>query len=204
VNKTHKKNGYPITMTTLVELVDNYRTDKNTVHSYLELYETLLGSKKETAKHVLEISDGNQGITYGGSVKLWRDYFTNATIHVVDIKPIQIWDGFRKNPRVQIHTPLDGYKPRIITELFINNDIRLDVAMDDGSHSLESMILFITLYVPLLAEDGILIIEDIPKWEWIDVLKSVVPEELRKNVEVYDLRPNKNRFDDIVFVVRNG
>ena len=39
----------------LVELVNNERTDKNTTHSYLDLYETLLSSKKETAKNVLEI-----------------------------------------------------------------------------------------------------------------------------------------------------
>jgi hypothetical protein len=37
----------------LTELVDNTKTDKNTVHSYLELYQTLLFNKKETAKDVL-------------------------------------------------------------------------------------------------------------------------------------------------------
>ena len=30
----------------LVSLIDNTETDKNTVHSYLELYETLLSPKK--------------------------------------------------------------------------------------------------------------------------------------------------------------
>ena len=34
----------------LVELVNNNLTDKNTHHSYLELYEKLLVNKKETAK----------------------------------------------------------------------------------------------------------------------------------------------------------
>jgi hypothetical protein len=33
----------------LIDLVDNSRTDKNTTHSYLDLYEKLLFSKKETA-----------------------------------------------------------------------------------------------------------------------------------------------------------
>jgi len=37
----------------LEDLVDNSRTDKNTVHSYLPLYQKLLISKKETAKNVL-------------------------------------------------------------------------------------------------------------------------------------------------------
>lgn len=36
----------------LISLVDNSRTDKNTVHSYLELYEKLLCSKKETVPRI--------------------------------------------------------------------------------------------------------------------------------------------------------
>ena len=36
----------------LQEIVDNSRTDKNTVHSYLPLYQKLLINKKETAKNL--------------------------------------------------------------------------------------------------------------------------------------------------------
>jgi len=49
----------------LEEIVDNSKTDKNTTHSYLPLYQKLLISKKETAKNVLEV-----GICHGGSIKL--------------------------------------------------------------------------------------------------------------------------------------
>jgi hypothetical protein len=62
---------------TLEQIVDNKRTDKNTTHSYLPLYESLFKNKKETAQNILEI-----GIQNGGSsIKLWRDYFINATIY---------------------------------------------------------------------------------------------------------------------------
>ena len=67
----------------LTEIVDNSMTDKNTIHSYLELYQNLLFKKKETAKNVLEI-----GINKGGSIKLWNDFFTNATIYGLDINNI--------------------------------------------------------------------------------------------------------------------
>ena len=60
----------------LEKIVDNSRTDKNTVHSYLPLYQKLLLGKKETAKNVLEV-----GIYGGGSIKLWSDYFTNANVY---------------------------------------------------------------------------------------------------------------------------
>ena len=53
----------------LETLVDNSRTDKNTRHSYLPLYQELLIKKKETATNVLEV-----GIQMGGSIKLWSDF----------------------------------------------------------------------------------------------------------------------------------
>jgi len=64
----------------LEKIVDNRRTDKNTIHSYLPLYQKLLISKKETAKNVLEV-----GIHNGGSIKLWNDFFINANIYGVEI-----------------------------------------------------------------------------------------------------------------------
>jgi hypothetical protein len=60
----------------LIDIVDNTTTDKNTVHSYLDLYERLLKSKKKTALNVLEI-----GVHFGGSIKLWHDYFENAVVY---------------------------------------------------------------------------------------------------------------------------
>ena len=38
----------------LEQIADNTRTDKDTLHSYLPLYETLLIKKKETAKSILD------------------------------------------------------------------------------------------------------------------------------------------------------
>jgi hypothetical protein len=39
----------------LIELVDNTRTDKNEIHGYLELYEQLLSRLKTSATNILEI-----------------------------------------------------------------------------------------------------------------------------------------------------
>ena len=64
----------------LYDIVDNNLTDKNTRHSYLPLYEKILKDYKETFKTTLEI-----GIYFGGSIQLWNDYFTNATVIGVDI-----------------------------------------------------------------------------------------------------------------------
>ena len=52
----------------------------------LELYEKLLSPKKDTAKNILEIGIGDYRVKNGGSVKLWKDYFTNATIFECEYK----------------------------------------------------------------------------------------------------------------------
>ncbi len=52
-----------------------------------------------------------------------------------------------------------------------------------------------------MTNDGILIIEDVQSWDWIDILKNSVPEHLKPFIKVYDLRSNKNRYDDIVFTI---
>ena len=182
-------------MATLLELVDNSITDKNTTHSYLGLYEDLLCSKRETAKNVLEI-----GIWDGGSIKLWDDYFKNAIIYGLDLTATnEKWDSLKNKESIKLITGVDAYNQTFFNETF--KEIKFDFMLDDGPHSLESMIIFIRLYSTLLTHDGILIIEDVQSWDWIETLKAIVPEDLKQFIKVYDLRPNKNRYDDIVFTI---
>ena len=56
-------------------------------------------------------------------------------------------------------------------------------------------------YLPMLNDNGILVIEDVQSIEWIDTLTNIVPDELKKFIKVYDLRENKDRYDDILFVI---
>jgi cephalosporin hydroxylase len=181
----------------LEEIVDNSKTDKNTTHSYLPLYQNLLVSKKETAKNVLEI-----GIYSGGSIKLWSDFFINANVYGLDIMNINdVWEGIKNNEKIILHTSTDAYDNDLFNTNFLNKNIKFDFMLDDGPHSLESMKQFIKLYSQIMTDDGILIIEDVQSWDWIDTLKNEVPENLKQFIKVYDLTPNKNRYDDIVFTI---
>jgi len=181
----------------LLDIVDDSRTDKNTVHSYLQLYQKLLEGKKDNAKNVLEV-----GICAGGSIKLWSDFFKNANVYGLDIMDINyVWHGIRNKEKIILHTSIDAYNNDFFTTNFLNKNIKCDFMLDDGPHTLESMKKFINLYSQIMTEDGILIIEDIQSWEWIDILRKEVPEELKQFIKVYDLRPNKNRYDDIVFTI---
>jgi len=192
----------------LQKIVDNLYadksiyTDKNTIHSYLELYQELLINKKNTAKFVLEIGIGDFGEKNGGSIKMWREFFTNATIIALDILPIErVIDDLINDDRVILYTETDAYNAQFFIENFLSKNIRCDFMLDDGPHTLESMIQFIKLYSNIMTEDGILIIEDIQSMEWTEILKNAVPEHLTQFVNVYDLRSNKGRYDDIVFTI---
>jgi cephalosporin hydroxylase len=181
----------------LEEIADNSRTDKNTIHSYFPLYQKLLINKKETAKNVLEV-----GIYHGGSIKLWSDFFTNANVYGLDIMNIDnVWQGIKNNEKIILHTSIDAYDNDFFNNNFLNKNIKCDFMLDDGPHTLESMKQFIKLYSQIMTDDGILIIEDVQSWNWIDILKNEVPENLKQFIKTYDLRSNKNRWDDIVFTI---
>jgi cephalosporin hydroxylase len=182
----------------LEELVNNSTTDKNTVHSYLPLYQKLLISKKATAKNVLEV-----GINKGGSIKLWSDFFSNATVYGLDINNDRklIINEIQNKEKIILYTSVDAYDNNFFITNFLNKNIKFDFMLDDGPHTLESMLQFIRLYSQIMTEDGILIIEDVQSWDWITILEKEVPENLKQFIKVYDLRKNKGRYDDIVFTI---
>jgi len=178
----------------LKNLIDNNATDKNTTHCYLNVYQNLFTSKKDNAKNVLEI-----GIGRGGSIKLWNDYFKNAQIYGVDISPPYYINYIRTNHKMTFYPFTDGYDTNFININFKNN--QFDIIIDDGPHTLDSFLNCIKLYLNLLTNDGIFIIEDVPSMNWIPLLVDIVPTELKKYIKVYDLTRIKNRFDDILFVI---
>jgi hypothetical protein len=154
-------------------------------------------SKKETAKNVLEV-----GIDRGGSIKLWSEFFTNATVYGLDIiNSDAVWKDIKNRENIVLYTETDAYNNDFFTEHFLNKNIKFDFMLDDGPHTLESMIQFIKLYSQIMTDDGILIIEDVQSLDWIHHLKNAVPDHLKRFINIYDLRKNKYRWDDIVFTI---
>lgn len=175
---------------TLLELLrsGNYRTDKETVHSYGEFYERLFRRLKDKPIRLLEI-----GIKFGGSLLLWHDYFPKAEIVGIDINLNRISnDVFLRERITVLHG--DGYMESIITSLGT-----FDIIIDDGKHSYNTQFQAINLYPRQLKDGGVLIIEDVP---YLGDLHKAVPEGF--TYETYDFRKVKDRFDDFLFVVRKN
>jgi hypothetical protein len=177
-------------MKTLREIYENYKmpegdADKGTAHSYLEIYETLLSSRKENI-NFLEI-----GVSKGYSLMLWKDFFVNSKIIGLDINLSSLIfkpDGF------------EVYETDATDESKLNNilkDQTFDFIIDDGSHLLQHQVASFNILFPRLKKQGIYFIEDIVN---IDESKFVI-SNLNPNFQIYDLRNVKRRSDDVLAIL---
>jgi cephalosporin hydroxylase len=178
-------------------------TDKDTFHSYIELYERLLAPFIDKAITLVEI-----GIQYGGSMLLWQDYLPRAEFIFVDnVNSISL--------RILEH--LDPDRASILFQDAYNeagaDDVDylaesgpsggIDFIIDDGPHTLQSQEDFLRLYLPLLNKGGVAVIEDVQDVQWFAALEAAVQKtEGEFASEQVDLRSIKGRYDDLVFVVK--
>jgi hypothetical protein len=174
-------------------------TDKGTTHSYIRVYERLFASKRLTARRVVEI-----GILGGGSILLWHEYFPNAMIYGLDITPTcppALAPLARSSPRVKLLIGQNAYSGVNVERNFVNRSIGFDIFVDDGPHTLDSMKEAIKQYLPLLNPGGIFVIEDLQSMDWPKKLRELVPASDLPYVYVLDLKDNKGRYDDIMFII---
>jgi hypothetical protein len=180
----------------LQQLVDNSRTDKNTVHSYLEVYDSLFSRIRESAQNVLEV-----GVSEGGSIKLWHDYFPTAKIYGIDITPIRLtWKDILPLKRVHILPNISAYEKRTL-DILESLHVKFDMILDDGTHFPQDQIYFVKNYLPFLSDTGIFIVEDLRTMDEASMVRDAFPEHLRPFVDIYDRRKLKNRTDDILVVL---
>jgi hypothetical protein len=154
-----------------------------------EVYEYLFKDIRNLAKKILEI-----GVDNGGSILMWREYFPEANIIGIDNKDCpQLAD----RDRVEFIAS-DAYKIELVD--LLPNDF--DVIIDDGPHTLESMTFVIKEYLNKINQNGIIVIEDIQEFNWTNILRRLVPEGF--SVETRDLRRIRNRYDDILMIIRRS
>jgi hypothetical protein len=191
--------------TELLELcrTNKYDTDKfstdNTIctwvdkkHSYVESAYGELFKRFRLTKNILEI-----GVYTGGSHLLWRDYFPEATVVGIDIKHC---DKLDHQSRI-IEIVGDAYKNETLN-LF--KDDYFDIIIDDGPHTLDTMLFCVKNYLSKLSDNGIMCIEDIVEYSWLRQLSDAVPSELQKCIKVFDLRQIDEKSDSILMIIDKG
>jgi len=90
-----------------------------------------------------------------------------------------------------------GQSLRLFKEWFTNGQI---FGVDDGPHTLESQMWALMNWSKKLKPGGKLIIEDIQSINHVVYLERIVDINLF-TFNSFDLRANKNRYDDIIFEV---
>lgn len=185
------------TLPTLEALSEGLHTDKNTDHSYFPEYERLLARHRHSAARVLEV-----GVQNGWSLLLWERYFKSASVLGADISPSP--DSIAGIPRIR-HLRGDAYTPAfmrgVLAPALGTPDQRLDVIIDDGPHTLESMLFVAAHYPALLAPGGLLVIEDVQDIAWAQHIIAAFPADVRGSATTLDLRGVKGRYDDIMVVL---
>jgi len=192
-------------MKSLSEIYQTYKlpahgiSDKGTSHSYIEVYDRLFAPfQKRQPIRMLEI-----GLCRGGSLRMWRDYFDKSEIHGIDINLAP--DGFpdlqglvsERLSRMTISI-VDARNP---VDVFNHlGDARFDIIVEDASHKLSDSVAIYAHFIHRLNDGGLYIIEDV---EDIDAARPVLDNIFKpRKYEVLDLRKKKNRFDDVLIVVR--
>lgn len=169
----------------------NFNSDKGTSHDYInEYYNNIFTSIREKEINLLEI-----GIYKGQSIRLFREWFINGKIFGMDI------GGYVDTNTFQIDgTSLfwgDAFNNSML-DLFKNNFF--DYIIDDGPHTLESQLYSVVYWSQKLKSGGKLVIEDIQNINHIVYLERMVDTNLF-TFKSFDLRANKNRYDDIIFEI---
>jgi SAM-dependent methyltransferase len=165
------------------------KTDKGTLHDYIEgYYSNVFTPIKSKNIKILEI-----GIQYGYSVALWKGWFENLEFTGVDITE---HSRYHEDEKTKIINK-DAYN---LDFLLLLNSEKFDFIIEDGPHSLETQIFSIQNFYDLLKQEGKLIIEDIQN---DNDLNSLIDKciELNYDYKVFDLRPNKFRYDDIILEI---
>jgi hypothetical protein len=120
--------------------------------NYLPYYWMHLRDIHNTAKKVVEI-----GLQTDTSIRMWEEFFPNATIYGVDIDAkCKRFEGERR--RVLIG---DQGDPAFCQRLIEETGGGIDVIIDDGSHKVHHQIATFEMLFPALASHGIYAIEDV-------------------------------------------
>lgn len=185
-------------METLKQLFAKYHKngwpDRDTVHSYVDVYEKILEPYRHIAKNILEI-----GLMSGESLRVWTEYFDGAVYGMdCDLQPISgqadLTQAIADGLNIKIG---DASHPLVIQNFFW--DVKFDVVIEDANHDLGQQLQIYKTLKPYLSENAIYIIEDVQD---IDGTRQIFENlDKEKNVEIIDRRHINNRYDDVLVII---
>jgi cephalosporin hydroxylase len=173
-----------------------HNTDKGYVfHNYTRQYASLFEPFRLKPIKYLEI-----GVLNGGSLKAFREYFSNAELIVgLDIDArCKAFEEPHNDIRIEIGNATD----RTFIETIIQKYGKFDIILDDGSHTNRDVIESFQLLFPLMNDNGLYVVEDTKVYKSPNHLVPGYPNHLEYfNQFIPDL--NKWRHDSTTGIKDN-
>lgn len=181
---------YKIIMQTLREIISKTLSNKDSEHSYLDIYEQIFTSIRFKPINLLEIGIGG----HAGSIITWLEYFPNAHIFGIDAY-------CPPNPPI-INDRFTLLQYNQADQVSINRTFQLeslDIIIDDGSHHPEHQALSHYFLWPKLKINGIYFIEDIQLTS--GPCNSLDYWSMFPNTKIYAQYKN-NKYDDVLIIIK--
>lgn len=204
----------------LSALCDKYGTDKGSLNdvnqtskwpwpptTYADYYSRLFDHCRNNIRNVFECGIGtnninlvsNMGIngTPGASLRVWKEYFPNATVIGADIDSNILFE----EERISTYY-IDQTNPETIKEMWnkINIDC-FDLMIDDGLHTFDAAICLFENSISHLSDNGIYIIEDLDNQNLIKIFNYFKIKNYQ--IEVINLfKPNISLINNNLVVIR--
>lgn len=182
-------------MKSLRELFNNYGSDKDR-NGYTPVYQSLFQSMRDKDIKLLEIGIGTmipgeassmvgyalKGYKPGGSLRAWRDYFSNGQIHGADVQPDTQFEEDR------IKTFLCDSTSDKIKDITDND---YDIIIDDGLHTPDAQYKTLQNLWDNLKPGGHYIIEDIVPGSaifttYLKLVKDIIGDSLLYAADVQE------------------
>lgn len=148
----------------LTKLAKQFKTDKwGRYHKYTPHYQRHLRTWRDRPINLLEIGIGgyDRDGDGGKSLRMWKAYFPQAQIFGLDIHD----KSFVDEPRIRTFQG-DQTDPAVLTAIAEAAGGELHIIIDDGSHRSPDIIASFEILFPMLAADGVYVIEDTQTSYW--------------------------------------
>jgi SAM-dependent methyltransferase len=184
-----------------IQNINQFKTDKNSWHTYLDTYEKLFNRFTDKDINLFEI-----GVLKGESLKLWSKYLPKSKIYGCDIFTRVSFDDVESNLYGFDNIFLADVDSFNESEIAVNSrtdflddigDTMFDIIIDDGHHNSESQIKTFNNFIHKLNPNGVYVIEDIMDW---DGHLGRIQEEL-PDVKIITLESNMGGRNDNILGV---
>jgi demethylmacrocin O-methyltransferase len=146
----------------LPALATHFGTDKWNSHWYADRYQKHFGPLRRRRLRLLEIGVGgyDDPRAGGASLRMWKAYFPRARIFGLDLADKRAHD----EPRIR--TLVGSQTDAALLEELSRRFGPFDIVIDDGSHVNADVVRTFQILFPLLAPEGMYVIEDLQTAYW--------------------------------------